>query len=595
LRFRQKCDEKKPQCGRCSEAGAECEYSVRLRWGGRAFDRSRFGNCLKGSVRKTTDSPDGFVYAASEAPLTVPQELPVFPTLSTAETGLLYHYTEEASRITCCSAHVQKELCQLVLPMAVESPALMNATLAWAAMHSVEFRGQIKGVSDPIRLIATLKARSIAYLRRELQKPDMEHGDALLATVRTLCQCEIHSGSDRSSAWRIHVKGATALMNFIERSQRRNGSRLLYRWYAAMDSLAMLASCGTTAMIEVEDRSQGFCERSEDIPAYLDDYNGYSTDLSSVIGEIGSATAPLRQGGSSLSEQADALERAIFTIMERDNNSEPIFYPGVVEKLTPQAIQEYSLCNQAYQHTALIYVRWQLRGLPRDAPEIQDSVKRIIKCVSSITPSYGLSPAIVLTTPLFTAGCEALGEDREVIRRLLSQLYERLRIRNIKLALEVLDAFWADENINGYLGMLLRTHHITFAFVFELSHYYRPKELEFHSLLRDLWNMPSLFQTQLVQHQSNERLPVDQRLLHLLRVNMVCKSQVHWSSLPQSIFLQKKIRRKYSEGTDDGLSRECPSVSCILRVSWVKNGGKAAAERTGCFNPIIDEPGIYKC
>jgi hypothetical protein len=58
--------------------------------------------------------------------------------------------------------------------MAIESPALMNATLAWAAMHSVEFRGQIKGISDPIRLIATLKARSIGYLRRELQKPDME-------------------------------------------------------------------------------------------------------------------------------------------------------------------------------------------------------------------------------------------------------------------------------------------------------------------------------------------------------------------------------------------------------------------------------------
>ena len=257
-RRRQKCDEKKPQCRRCFEAGSECEYSVRLRWGGRTFDRSRFGHCLKGSVRKTANSPDGFVYAASGVPLTVPHELPVFPSLSATETGLLYHYTEEASRITCCGSHVQKELCQLILPMAVGFPALMNATLAWAAMHSVAFRGQVNGISDPVRFIAGLKARSIEHLRQGLQEPDMEHCDALLATVRTLCQCEIHSGSDQSSAWRVHIKGAKALMNAIDRSQRGKGARprLLYRWYAAMDSLAMLALCGTTAMIEAGDGTQ---------------------------------------------------------------------------------------------------------------------------------------------------------------------------------------------------------------------------------------------------------------------------------------------------------------------------------------------------
>ena len=231
-----------------------------------------------------------------------------------------------------------------------------------------------------------------------------------------------------------------------------------------MDSLATLASCGTTTMIEVEDRSKGLLEGDKDVTTSLDDSNGYSTDLSRVIREIGTAVAAVRHGASA-SEQANMLERAIFAIMERDNNSEPSFYPGVVERLSPQAIQEYSLCNQAYQHTALIYVRWQLRSLPRDAPEIQDSVKRIIECVSSISPSYGLSPHIVLTTPLFTAGCEALGEDRKAIRRLLSQLYDLLKIRNIKLALEVLEAFWADESVKGDLGMLLRMTLIILRFV----------------------------------------------------------------------------------------------------------------------------------
>lgn len=46
-RRRQKCDEVRPYCGRCHKAGIVCRYSVQLKWGGRIFDRSRFGACLK--------------------------------------------------------------------------------------------------------------------------------------------------------------------------------------------------------------------------------------------------------------------------------------------------------------------------------------------------------------------------------------------------------------------------------------------------------------------------------------------------------------------------------------------------------------------
>ena len=43
---RQKCDEQRPGCGRCKAANAECAYEVKLRWGGRAFNQSRFGACI---------------------------------------------------------------------------------------------------------------------------------------------------------------------------------------------------------------------------------------------------------------------------------------------------------------------------------------------------------------------------------------------------------------------------------------------------------------------------------------------------------------------------------------------------------------------
>jgi hypothetical protein len=43
---RQKCDEQRPNCGRCQTAGEQCQYAMQLQWGGRAFSRSRFGACV---------------------------------------------------------------------------------------------------------------------------------------------------------------------------------------------------------------------------------------------------------------------------------------------------------------------------------------------------------------------------------------------------------------------------------------------------------------------------------------------------------------------------------------------------------------------
>ncbi|KUJ21878.1 uncharacterized protein LY89DRAFT_729374 [Mollisia scopiformis] len=460
-RRRQKCDESKP-CGRCTKARVVCEYAVNLRWGGRSFDRSRFGDCLKAGARKVVgDRQKEFVYTAlANVATPEPAVLKAFPSLTMEEKRLLFHFTDEASRITCCNPHVQKELCSLIVPMAVESPALMNATLAWAALHSMTFYGSIAGESatEAMQTIAKFKARSIEGLRRELQASTSI--DALLATIRTLCQCEIHSGSDHGSTWRVHIKGAKALMNTIDHSGAASSSRprLLYRWYASLDSLALLSSSSTP----IEDSELPEDVRNlENVQVYLDDYNGYSTDLSYLLGRIGNAIVAQKRRdllfpGLSVNLEADFLENAICQIMERDNSATPSFYPGVLEKLSPHAIQEYAWCNQAYQHTALIYIRRHLRKLPSDSPEIQDSVKTIIECVRLITPAYGLSPTIVLTTPLFAAGCEALGPDRTVIKELLIQLYDCLKIRNIKLALEVLENYWANCGPDDDIEIVLR-------------------------------------------------------------------------------------------------------------------------------------------
>ena len=53
-RRRQKCDEGRPSCNRCASAKIEdeCVYEVKLRWGGRSFNQSRFGERISGSFNR---------------------------------------------------------------------------------------------------------------------------------------------------------------------------------------------------------------------------------------------------------------------------------------------------------------------------------------------------------------------------------------------------------------------------------------------------------------------------------------------------------------------------------------------------------------
>jgi hypothetical protein len=66
----------------------------------------------------------------------------------------------------------------------------------------------------------------------------------------------------------------------------------------------------------------------------------------------------------------------------------------------------------------------------------------------------------MLTTPLFIAGCEAQGEDRDRVRKLLSSLHDTIRVPNVLQSLKFLEQYWAhqldeNESWNRFLGMHL--------------------------------------------------------------------------------------------------------------------------------------------
>ncbi|KAE8152797.1 armadillo-type protein [Aspergillus avenaceus] len=413
-------------------------------------------------------SPGEFIYTTQASPpalesFALTRSIDPFSSLSQDQKALLHHFLSDASQITACHSGMQQDICKMIVPMALQTPSLMYATMALSAIHLQALNNQSENVKSAPD-IARFMALSLEHFRAELQDPSVKGSDALLATARTLCLAEIHSGAIHPNSWRAHIEGAKALMIACDiqgaLSPRSSDGfrRYLDRWYRSIVSLTALTGNGppiggTTHQFDLSTGNQ------QDSPDYLDDYWGFTISLAAIFREIGAASWRTQQNlqcrgvaeakdTSSLSEAA-ALESSVRQLMDREADSQPVFYPGVVEGLSSTSISQFMLCNEAFQHSALIQIHRRLRKMPASSPEVQGSVKRILECTAEIGPSSGLSPWTMLTTPLFIAGCEARGEDRETVRQLLSCLHDTIRVPNVLQSLKFLEQYWAsqiDEN-----------------------------------------------------------------------------------------------------------------------------------------------------
>jgi hypothetical protein len=387
----------------------------------------------------------------------LPVEIDSLSSISFVDKLLLHYFIDNASRAIACHPSVQQEVCRVVIPMALESPALFYATIALSAIHWKSLTSNDLDDLNGKKLIAGLKAASLRHLREELESLDGKHSDNLLATARTLFLCEVHAGGDRPRTWRAHFEGAKALIVALESnspswtSNQHSSRQFLRRWYSVTEALVALTADGLSkGQLTEFGPSALIAEGSDD--AYLDVYTGCSTDLSLVFREIGAVAWERRRAmtdphhirflDDDFKREADWLEQSVRRMMERSKIQPPIFDVTVSGSVSPQQANEFILCNEAYQHTALIHIHRRVRNLHPSSPEVQSSVKRIIDCIDGIIPAPGLSPLVVLTTPLFTAGCEALASDRDAVRRLLRNMFDLLRIPNVRRALEVLEAFW---------------------------------------------------------------------------------------------------------------------------------------------------------
>lgn len=390
--------------------------------------------------------------------------------LTNEQKMLLHHFIHDASQITACHSGMQNDICRMLIPMALQTPSLLHATTALSAIHlqAVNNRSEnVKAMPD----IARFMALSLEHFRCELQDPASRGSEALLATARTLCLAEIHSGAVHPNSWRAHIEGAKVLMRTIEQSVPNSGGGgkdgfrwYLDRWYRSIVSLTALTAngppIGDHASVEMI---------TDGSPDYLDDYWGFSVHLSAIFREIGAAAWQQRleledqnnnnhdDDPGTRPDPASRLELSVRRLMAHTARSTPTFYPGVADGLTNECVREFMLCNEAFQHSALIQIQRRLRKTPSSSAAVQASVRRILECTTQIGPSSGLSPWVMLTTPLFIAGCEAQGQQREQVRGLLSLLHDTIRVPNVLQSLKFLEQYWREqreeEDWCHYLGM----------------------------------------------------------------------------------------------------------------------------------------------
>jgi hypothetical protein len=182
------------------------------------------------------------------------------------------------------------------------------------------------------------------------------------------------------------------------------------RWFLSIQALTAVTDIGGLSELASEQTAKQVMENEY----FFDTYTGYSSDLNPVLMQIGllaqNQEAAEYAHQSSLEyctsgekgDKARHLEQVIQDMIHRDRTI-GLKIPGHLS-LDMDTIRQFGACNTSYQNASLIHLYRRVQNLPTFSNEVQRCVREILDTVSAILPVTKLSPWILLTTPIYTAG-----------------------------------------------------------------------------------------------------------------------------------------------------------------------------------------------
>lgn len=476
-----KCDEQRPVCGLCHKHQRDCEYGLRVSWGGRPFHKSSFGQYLSsqstligriGSTRAggqpDTRDKAQFVYgliqpnkppkSATETreALGIQQQIPM--PLTTARPSFLpdlpppyralFDYFTRVAEFFSCDESVKADFHATFLPIATTTSHVMAAMLNLAAVHRANSDG-----SQDAKQMAHLQLTAVRQLREKLENPSGSPTEAILSTILLLCYSEIVAGGGSSQSWRLHLEGvASALRRELQSwNMRSSGPTTAFLAKCFVSLVALANGSGYPPSEDVSQLAMKLAQSNNE-RGTIDEFTAYSTDLVQILIELGTLLRTRNVGFEDLETgpmpmRAMNLAQRLHRMLDQGTGN---LRDGASRQLSSVRRKEFIRVDEAYHQALLVHIHQRLRGLPASSNEIQAIVRRLLNLVSSVELREGPCPGIVLLFPLFSAGVGAVhSEDRQRIRNLLTGMMGKFGLGNVQQSLKLLDTIWSHRDTHG--------------------------------------------------------------------------------------------------------------------------------------------------
>ena len=326
--------------------------------------------------------------------------------------------------------------------MAYDSAALRSTILSMAANHL----GSVSNDSN-LRLQAYRHQRNaIRELQQIIQEPGNTNHEPAFATVMMMQVSSRLFGDDDEANVANHLMGAKAMVAWHREEgwAASSSARFLMSLFAYHDILSSV-SRGARPLV---DHTPDFTalEGEKDMESIA--------NVLLVVARISELQQTIKRRrvdsmDASLSEEEDAAGRVLQQAL-LNMDFEDLIHTG------PGNETDVQYTAEAYRHAAFIYLyrTWLDIGAPN--PSSMDHVQRCLSYIEQVDVSSPLTTAHIW--PLFTAGCEAVGDpQRQFVRTRFGDMYASKKFPSLKRVMRDIEDVWAakdmEQQMKGKDGM----------------------------------------------------------------------------------------------------------------------------------------------
>ncbi|KAL7941451.1 fungal-specific transcription factor domain-containing protein [Trichoderma barbatum] len=389
---------------------------------------------------------------------------------SSSRRAMMRYYTSTLAIMLSATAENNCFL-SVLLPMAFDCPALLDAMAAWSSAHLA--------LRDPSFHDTSLqyRGRVLANLSTALQDDSLS-GEMCLAVAMAMCSMETISDAT-SSSWAHHLSGAAAALR-SKSSETQIGpfqtprSVLSDYWLKSVERKWLVRNFAyhdilMSVSLDRRPLITGDYWMSAD-DAMADPYFAFASKIMLLISEISVLNADCAESKSSLCgnwnlDEGDStlilgevpLDSNCYVLLERAHD----IAIGLREWECPafSANTPLAFLSETYRSASLIYLDRVIRQyFPQRAAEIlPEGIWVYIESVCDVAqkvPEGSLAECSLLF-PLFIAGGEA--KDATHIERIRNRLYTMNKwrqFRNVNACREVLEDVWKQRGESGEMEMV---------------------------------------------------------------------------------------------------------------------------------------------